>query len=31
MSRSDLSLVPQQTAYPQGVRMQARRLLGKER
>ena len=29
MSRSELTLVPQQTAYPQGVRMQARKLLGK--
>jgi hypothetical protein len=29
MSRSELALVPQQTAYPQGVRMQARKLLGK--
>jgi hypothetical protein len=29
MSRSELSLVPQQTAYPQGVRTQARKLLGK--
>ena len=29
MSRADLVLVPQQTAYPQGVRMHARRLLSK--
>ncbi len=29
MSRSELTLVPQQTAYSQGVRMQARKLLGK--
>ncbi len=28
MTRADLVLVPQQTAYPQSVRMQARRLLG---
>jgi hypothetical protein len=28
MSRSELLLVPQQTAYPQAVRMQARKLLG---
>lgn len=31
MSRSDLLLVPQQTAYPQAVRMQARKLLGQAR
>lgn len=30
MSRADLVLVPQQTAYPQGVRMQARKILGKQ-
>jgi hypothetical protein len=29
MSRGDLVLVPQQTAYPQGVRAQAKKLLGK--
>jgi hypothetical protein len=29
MSRAELILVPQQTAYPQGVRMQARHILGK--
>jgi hypothetical protein len=29
MTRGELSLVPQQTAYPQGVRAQARKLLGK--
>ncbi len=29
MARSELTLVPQQTAYSQGVRMQARKLLGK--
>lgn len=29
MAHSDRVLVPQQTAYPQGVRMQARRLLAR--
>jgi hypothetical protein len=29
MTRGDLTLVPQQTAYPQGVRSQAKKLLGK--
>jgi hypothetical protein len=29
MSRADLVLVPQQTAYPQGVRMQAKKILSK--
>jgi hypothetical protein len=29
MSRADLVLVPQQTAYPQGVRMQAKKMLTK--
>ena len=29
MSRGELVLVPQQTAYPQGVRAQAKKLLGK--
>lgn len=29
MSRADLVLVPQQTSYPQTVRMQARKMLGK--
>ncbi len=30
MSRADLVLVPQQTAYPQGVRMQAKKMLAKQ-
>jgi hypothetical protein len=30
MSRADLVLVPQQTAYPQGVRMQAKKILAKQ-